>query len=71
MRTVLLDLGQLAHLGGQGALSGKSMSNYDLLTSPAGKGIVVQAGVITSIEDSSDLREEYGGPDQSDRRPFE
>ena len=66
MRTVLLDLGPLAHLGGQGALSGKSMSNYDLLTSPAGKGIVVQAGVITSIEDSSDLREEYGGPDQSD-----
>ncbi|MEJ6563684.1 MAG: hypothetical protein QNL85_08295 [Euryarchaeota archaeon] len=67
MRTVLLDLGPLAHLGGQGSLSGASMSDYDLLTSPAGKGIVVERGVITSIKESNELREEYGGPEQSNK----
>lgn len=65
MRTVLLDLGPLAHLGGEGSLSGASMSEYELLTSPAGKGIVVESGVITSIENSNELREHYGGPGQS------
>ena len=65
MRTVLLDLGPLAHLSGDGPLIGADMSNYELLTSPAGKGIVVNDGTIESIEESSQLMEEYGGPNAS------
>ena len=41
------------------------MSDYEALTSPAGKGIVVEGGVITSIEDSNELHEHFGGPEQS------
>ena len=36
MRTVLLDIGPLAHLSGKGALTGTDLLNYELLTSPAG-----------------------------------
>ena len=60
MRTVLLDIGPMAHLGGKGSLSGTSATDYELLTSPAGKGIVVNDGVIEKIEESSELRSEYG-----------
>ena len=60
MRTVLLDLGPLAHLSGVGALVGTSMSDSDSLVSSAGKGIVVVNGVIESIQESSALEEEYG-----------
>lgn len=60
MRTVLLNLGPLAHLAGDGALVGASMSDCDSLVSPAGKGIVINAGVIESIQESSELEEEYG-----------
>ena len=60
MRTVLLDLGPLAHLAGVGALVGTSMSDSDSLVSSAGKGIVVFNGVIESIQESSALEEEYG-----------
>ena len=60
MRTVLLDLGPLAHLAGVGALVGTSMSDSDSLVSTAGKGIVVVNGVIESIQESSALEEEYG-----------
>ena len=60
MRTVLLDLGPLAHLAGVGALVGTSMSDFDTLVSSAGKGIVVVNGVIESIQESSALEEEYG-----------
>ena len=60
MRTVLLDLGPLAHLAGVGALVGTSMSESDSLVSSAGKGIVVVNGVIESIQESSALEEEYG-----------
>ena len=60
MRTVLLDLGPLAHLAGVGALVGTSMSDSDSLVSSAGKGIVVVNGVIESIQESSALEEEYG-----------
>ena len=51
MRTVLLDLGPLAHLAGVGALVGTSMSDSDSLVSSAGKGIVVVDGVIESIQE--------------------
>ena len=60
MRTVLLDLGPLAHLAGVGALVGTSMSDSDSLVSSAGKGIVVVNGVIESIQESFALEEEYG-----------
>ena len=60
MRTVLLDLGPLAHLAGVGALVGTSMSDSDSLVSSAGKGIVVVDGVIESIQESHTLEEEYG-----------
>ena len=60
MRTVLLDLGPLAHLAGVGALVGSSMSCSDSLVSSAGKGIVVFDGVIESIQESSAREEEYG-----------
>ncbi len=45
MRTVLLDIGPMAHLGGKGPLSGLSATDYDLLTYAAGKGIVVTGDV--------------------------
>ena len=60
MRTVLLDLGPLAHLAGVGALVGTSMSDSDSLVTSAGKGIVVVNGVIESIQESSALEDEYG-----------
>ena len=65
MRTVLLDLGPLAHLAGEGALTGADMSDYESLTSPAGKGIVVIDGVIESIRESAVLEEEYGSDGQN------
>ena len=68
MRTVLLDLGPLAHLSGDGPLIGADMSDYDLLTSPAGKGIVVKNGTIESIGESRELIEEYGGPEASTKQ---
>ena len=49
MRTVLLDIGPMAHLGGKGSLSGPSATDYDSLTYPAGKGIVVNDGIIEKI----------------------
>lgn len=60
MRTVLLDLGPLAHLAGEGALVGPSMSDAESLVSSAGTGVVVVDGVIESIQESSTLEEEYG-----------
>lgn len=65
MRTVLLDLGPLAHLAGEGALTGADMSDNESLTSPAGKGIVVIDGVIESIRESAVLEEEYGSDGQN------
>jgi imidazolonepropionase len=60
MRTVLLDLGPLAHLAGEGALVGPSMSDTESLVSSAGTGIVVVDGIVESIQESSTLEEEYG-----------
>jgi imidazolonepropionase len=60
MRTVLLDLGPLAHLAGEGALVGPSMSDAESLVSSAGTGIVVVDGIVESIQESSTLEEEYG-----------
>ena len=65
MRTVLLDIGPMAHLGGKGPLSGSLATDYDLLTYPAGRGIVVNDGVIEKIAESSELRSEYGAPEDS------
>jgi imidazolonepropionase len=41
------------------------MSDYESLTSPAGKGIVVIDGVIESIRESASLEEEYGSDGQN------
>lgn len=41
------------------------MSDYESLTSPAGKGIVVMDGVIESIRESAILEEEYGSDGQN------
>jgi imidazolonepropionase len=41
------------------------MSDYESLTSPAGKGIVVIDGVIESIRESAALEEEYGSDGQN------
>ena len=65
MRTVLLDIGPMAHLGGKGPLAGPSAADYDLLTYPAGKGIVVNGDLIEKIGESSELRSEYGSPKDS------
>ncbi|MDG1546183.1 MAG: imidazolonepropionase [Candidatus Poseidoniaceae archaeon] len=60
MRTILLDLGPMAHLSGKGSLKGRGISDIDALTSPAGNGIVVENGIITRIDDSKVLEEEFG-----------
>jgi imidazolonepropionase len=66
MRTVLLDLGPTAHLGGRGSLVGAEMLDHDSLIFPAGMGIVVEGGVIVEVRPSDELRDEYGNPDQGD-----
>ena len=60
MRTILLDLGPMAHLSGNGSLKGADISDSELLTSPAGKGIVIEDGIIVKIDDSKSLEDEYG-----------
>jgi len=60
MRTILLDLGPMAHLSGNGPLKGAELSDIDSLISPAGNGIVVEDGIITKIDQSKVLEEEYG-----------
>lgn len=61
MRTILLDLGPLAHLEGEGSLKGIEINEHELLTSPAGNGIVIEDGIITRIDESKVLEDEYGG----------
>ena len=50
----------MAHLSGKGSLKGRGISDIDALTSPAGNGIVVENGIITRIDDSKVLEEEFG-----------
>ena len=65
MRTVLLDVGPMAHLSGKGSLLGLEMRNYDALVSAAGKGIVINGNIIDRIEESAVLKEEFGSPAES------
>ena len=67
MRTVLLDLGPLAHLGGKGALAGTDLLDYEQLTSPAGMAIVVNNGLITNIAESKEIEDEYGSPQSGNK----
>ncbi|MCS5533422.1 MAG: imidazolonepropionase [Candidatus Poseidoniaceae archaeon] len=60
MRTILLDLGPMAHLSGKGSLKGSDISDIDLLTRSAGAGIVVENGIITRIDESKVIEEEFG-----------
>ena len=62
MQALLLDIGPLAHLSfGEGFLRGQQMLDEENLVLPSGQGILVQDGVIVSIADSNELREEYIG----------
>ena len=60
MRTILLDLGPMAHLSGKGSLKGSDISDIDLLTRSAGTGIIVENGIITKIDESKVIEEEFG-----------
>lgn len=51
----------MAHLSGKGSLKGADIFDSELLTNPAGKGIVIEDGIIVKIDDSKSLEDEYGG----------
>jgi imidazolonepropionase len=59
MRTILVDIGPLAHLGGFGPAVGQDLLNEELI-SAAGKGIVVESNEIVTIGESTELVDEYG-----------
>jgi|ETNmetMinimDraft_4_1059912.scaffolds.fasta_scaffold15363_2 imidazolonepropionase len=61
MRTILVDIGPLAHLSGDGPLSGLALTDEESLISH-GKGIVIERNVITKIGNSEEVIEEYGLP---------
>ena len=61
MRTVLVDIGPLAHLSGNGALTGLAMKDEKSLISYE-KGIVIENDQIVKIANSNELLEEYGQP---------
>jgi len=50
----------MAHLSGKGSLKGSDISDIELLTRPAGTGIIVEDGIITSIDESKVIEEEFG-----------
>ena len=61
MRIVLVDVGTIVHLSGEGSLSGKNMMGEDsLITSQ--KGIVIESNQIMEIKSSEELIDEYGLP---------
>jgi len=58
----MLDIGPLAHLShGSGLLRGQEMLDEENLITDSGKGILIENGQISAIEDSDELREEYLG----------
>ena len=61
MRTVLVDIGPLAHLSGNGPLTGLAMKDEKSLISYE-KGIVIENDQIVKIANSNELLEEYGQP---------
>ena len=61
MRTVLVDIGPLAHLSGNGSLTGSAMKDEKSLISYE-KGIVIENDQIVKIANSKELIEEYGEP---------
>jgi imidazolonepropionase len=69
MRTILVDIGPLAHLSGDGPLSGNNMLDEKSLIA-YGKGIVIESNKITRIDNSEVLIEEYGLPN-SDLKSLE
>lgn len=62
MRTVLVDIGPMAHMSGNGPLRGAAGSHYDELVLPRGGGIVVNGDSIERIASSDELRDEFGPP---------
>ena len=61
MRTVLVDIGPLVHLAGEGSLSGLNLTDEESLIA-LGKGIVVEGNQIVEVRNSEELVDEYGSP---------
>ena len=62
MRIVLVDVGAIAHLSGDGSISGKaSIDENSLITTQ--KGIVIDSNKIVEIRNSEELIDEYGLPE--------
>ena len=63
MRRVIINAGPIAHLSGDGPLSGRAMSAESLVY-PAGMGLVVDDHVIEKIAPTEEISSEYSGIDQ-------
>ena len=61
MRTVLVNVGDLAHLSGADSLTGKGMIDENSLIAK-GMGIIIESGQIVKIQESEELIDEYGTP---------
>ncbi len=61
MRTVLVNVGDLAHLSGADPLTGKGMVDENSLI-VKGMGIIIESGQIVKIQESEELIDEYGTP---------
>ena len=59
MRTILVDVGPIAHISGIGPVSGKDLLDEERLITK-GKGIIIEGNQIVEIRDSSELIDEYG-----------
>ncbi|RPG77709.1 MAG: hypothetical protein CBE08_000250, partial [Euryarchaeota archaeon TMED248] len=62
MRTILVDVGPIAHISGSGPLSGNSMIDENSLITHE-KGIIIEDNQIMDIRDSNELVDEYGQPE--------
>ena len=62
MRTVYVDVGPLAHLSGDGPVTGDVSADVSDYVNPTGSGIVVIDGMIERIATSEELLDEYGMP---------
>ena len=62
MRIVLVDVGAIAHLSGDGSISGKASINENSLITTQ-KGIVIDSNRIVEIRNSEELVDEYGLPE--------
>lgn len=61
MRTVLVDIGPMAHMSGRGPLTATDILGEQLIEQP-GSGMVIVDGVIERISTTEELISEYGAP---------